>query len=179
ADPRTAARRPARPRHLRLAGAFESACSGCRSRDRVQGWVSPGRKETMPRFIRRALVLGALILTVMVGAVRAVEPPTLSQLEKEIAALRAEVEALRTQAGPDAQRLTELERQLQVLAQEIETLKLGEAAATADRSTHGMGPAASKIYRSGNGLAIGGYGEVVYRSFAGRLEDGSRSPNTD
>jgi hypothetical protein len=137
----------------------------------------------MLRFIRRALVLGALIgmtaTSLMTGAVRADEPPTLTQLEKEIAALRAEVQALHTQSGPDAQRLNELERQLQVLAQEIETLKLGEAAVTADRSNNGMGPAASKIYRSGNGLAIGGYGEVVYRNFAGRLQDGSRSPAVD
>jgi hypothetical protein len=136
----------------------------------------------MPRSIRRMLVVAALIgLMGMGGAVRAAEPPSLSQLEQEIAALRAEVQALRAQSGPDAQRLTELERQLQVLAQEIETMKLGEAGATAtaDRSTHGMGPAASKIYRSGNGLAIGGYGEVVYRNFAGRLQDGSRSTAVD
>src|ERR1700681_1135528 len=136
----------------------------------------------MLRSIRRILVVGTLIgLMGTRGAVRADEPPSLSQLEQEIAALRAEVQALRTQGGPDAQRLNELERQLQVLAQEIETMKLGEAAAsvTADRSTHGMGPAASKIYRSGHGLAIGGYGEVVYRTFAGRLEDGSRSTAVD
>ena len=134
----------------------------------------------MPRSIHRIVVLAALIGVLGTrGAVRAAEPPSLSQLEQEIAALRAEVQALRTQSGPDAQRLNELERQLQVLAQEIETMKLGEAAVTADRSNNGMGPAASKIYRSGNGLAIGGYGEVVYRNFDGRLQDGSRSPNTD
>jgi hypothetical protein len=134
----------------------------------------------MLRSIRRILVVGALIgLMGRTGAVRADEPPTLAQLEQEIPALRAEVQALRTQGGTDAQRLTELERQLQVLAQEIETLKLGEAAVTADRSNNGMGPAASKIYRSGNGLAIGGYGEVVYRNFAGRLENGSRSTAVD
>ncbi|HEY0515035.1 MAG TPA: hypothetical protein VGH73_24280, partial [Thermoanaerobaculia bacterium] len=100
----------------------------------------------MLRSIRRALVLGALIGSTVLpgiapGAVRADEPPSPAQLEKEIAALRAEVEALRARSGPDAQRLGEIERSLQVLAQEIETMKLGEAAATADRSTHGMGPA--------------------------------------
>src|SRR5258706_2282327 len=137
----------------------------------------------MLRFNCRPLVLGALIglivSTVMTGAVRAGEPPSLTQIEQEIAALRAEVEALRTQGGPDAQRLNELQRQIGVLAQEIETLKLGETAVTADRSNNGMGPAASKIYRSGNGLAIGGYGEVVYRNFDGRLQDGSRSTAVD
>src|SRR6185312_330357 len=108
----------------------------------------------MLRFLRRALVFGALIGMTIPGA-RAAEPPSLSQLEQEIAALRAEVQALRTPGGHDAQRLNELERQLQVLAKEIETMKLGEAAVTAgaaDRSNNGMGPAASKIYRTGNGL---------------------------
>ena len=75
---------------------------------------------------------------------------------------------------------TEVERKIEVLAAEIETMKLGEARGrTADRSTNGMGPAASKIYRGGNGLAIGGYGELVYRNFAARLENGSRSQLAD
>src|SRR5947209_8227054 len=128
----------------------------------------------------RKLGVAVLIgMVVIAGVARAGEPPTLTQLEKEIAALRAEVQALRAQSAPDAERLNELERQLQVLAQEIETLKLGEAAATADRSTNGMGPAASKVYRSGNGLAIGGYGEGVYRHFDGKLQDGSPSTAVD
>src|SRR3954447_4736389 len=122
--------------------------------------------------LRRILVT---LVILAAPALRADEPPSLTQVEKEIAELRAEIQALRMQGGPDAQRLTELERQLQVLAQEIETMKLGEAAVTADRSMNGMGPAASKIYRSGSGsgLAIGGYGEAIYRSFDGRLQDGS------
>jgi len=135
----------------------------------------------MLRFIRCTLIFGLLIGTLMSGA-RAAEPPSPSQLEQEIAALRAEIQALRAQTGPDAQRLNEIERQLQVLAQEIETMKLGEAAVTAgaaDRSNNGMGPAASKIYRTGNGLAIGGYGEAVYRNFDGKLQDGSRSTASD
>jgi hypothetical protein len=135
----------------------------------------------MLRFIRCTLIL-AVLAGMTIPGIRAAEPPSLSQLEQEIAALRAEVQALRAQSGPDAQRLNEVERQLQVLAQEIETMKLGEAAAssvTADRSNNGMGPAASKIYRTGNGLSIGGYGEVVYRNFDGKLQDGSRSTASD
>jgi hypothetical protein len=100
------------------------------------------------------------------------------QLEREVEQLKAEVAAMKTQ-GQSADRIAEIERRLDVLAQEIETMKLGEAAATADRSTNGMGPAASKIYRSGNGLSIGGYGEVVYHRFDGRLQDGSRSEAAD
>ena len=104
------------------------------------------------------------------------------RLEREVEQLKAEVAAMKggtkgQEQGTD--RVAELERKLEVLASEIETLKLGEAAATADRSTNGMGPAASKVYRGGNGLAVGGYGEVVYRDYDGRLQDGSRSSAAD
>lgn len=142
----------------------------------------------MLRSIRRTLVVGALAgilgMTGMAHAAEPTEPPSLTQLEQEIAALRAEVEALRAQnaqkAEPaEAERLTEVERKIQVLATEIETMKLGEAAVTADRSTNAMGPAASKIYRSGNGLAVGGYGELVYRNFSRTLENGTRSDASD
>jgi hypothetical protein len=134
----------------------------------------------MLRSVCRALVVGALIsLTVLTGAAWADQTPSLTQLEQEITQLREEVQALRAQGGPATERLNEIERQIQVLAQEIEAMKLGEAAATADRSTNGMGPAASKVYRTGNGLAVGGYGEVVYRNFAGKLENGSRSDASD
>ncbi|HEX4498642.1 MAG TPA: hypothetical protein VIE43_23390 [Thermoanaerobaculia bacterium] len=100
------------------------------------------------------------------------------QLEAEVAQLKAEIAAMKTQ-GQSADGVAEVERRLDVLAKEIETMKLGEVSATADQSTNGMGPAASKIYRSGNGLAVGGYGEVVYRNFDSKLQDGSRSDLTD
>jgi hypothetical protein len=145
----------------------------------------------MLRSIRRTLVLGALIgilgTTGVTHAAEPAEPPSLTQLEQEIAALRAEIQALRAQNAQkadaaEAERLTEVERKIQVLATELETMKLGEAAvtaATADGSTNAMGPAASKIYRGGNGLAIGGYGELVYRNFSATLENGTRSNLTD
>src|SRR4051812_47878357 len=145
----------------------------------------------MLRSIRRTLVLGALAgilgITGVTHAAEPAEPPTLTQLEQEIAALRAEIQALRTQNAQkadaaEAERLSEVERKIQVLATELETMKLGEAAATAvsaDRSTNAMGPAASKIYRGGTGLAIGGYGGGVDRNFAARLENGTRSDQTD
>ncbi len=80
-------------------------------------------------------------------------------------------------AAPD---LGELARRLDVLAAEIESLKLGEAsAAEADRSERGMGPAASKVYRTGRGLSIGGYGEVLYENFASSRDDGADSGATD
>jgi hypothetical protein len=105
----------------------------------------------------------------------------LRQLEQEIAALKAEVAKLAA-AGQDAavrDRLAEIERRIDLLAGEIERLKIGEAAAAADTSQHGYGPAASKVYRTGHGVSIGGYGEMLYTRFAGRFDDGQRANVAD
>ena len=75
--------------------------------------------------------------------------------------------------------LAELSRRLDILAQEIERLNIGEAAATADQSQYGFGPAASKIYRTERGVSIGGYGEMVYNNFAGKKDDGTLSGKVD
>ena len=75
--------------------------------------------------------------------------------------------------------LSELSRRLDVLAQEIERLNLGEAAATADAGQYGLGPAASKIYRTARGVSIGGYGEMVYNRYAGEKENGTTSGKVD
>src|SRR3954467_1185631 len=123
-------------------------------------------------------VLLALALAPAALAQTASTDDRVRQLEQQVEQLKAEVAAMKAQ-GQSADRVAEIERKLDVLAQEIEILKLGEAAATADRSTNGMGPAASKVYRTGNGLALGGYGEVVYHNFDSRLQDGSRSEATD
>jgi hypothetical protein len=123
-------------------------------------------------------VLLVLALAPAVFAQAASTDDRVRQLEKEVEQLKAEIAAMKGPAQ-GAEGVAEIERRLEILAKEIETMKLGEAAATADQSTNGMGPAASKIYRSGNGLAVGGYGEVVYRNFDGRLQDGSRSEAAD
>jgi len=77
------------------------------------------------------------------------------------------------------QRLAEIERQIEVLAGEVEREQLGEAAPAAETSEHGYGPAASKIYRTGQGLSIGGYGEMLYQGYDDTLDDGSDAGATD
>jgi hypothetical protein len=74
--------------------------------------------------------------------------------------------------------VAELERQVQVLASEVERLKIGEAAIEADTVKYGMGPAASKVYR-GHGISLGGYGEVQYNNFAGKDDQGNPSGKRD
>ncbi len=118
---------------------------------------------------------------------QATERDRLEALEQEITELRAEIERLKRatpQAGepapaPDDGRLAELERRIEVLAEEIEKLTLGEAAAQADRGEFGLGPAASKVYRTGEGLSIGGYGELLYENFDSSRDDGAASGRTD
>lgn len=73
----------------------------------------------------------------------------------------------------------DIERKINVLAQEIERMKLGEAIVTADESRFGFGPAASKIYRTERGVSIGGYGELVYFNYSGEKDDGSESGKID
>jgi len=111
----------------------------------------------------------------------------MQELERQIEALRAEVAALRQAQGAAEEqpaaggddRVTELERRLEVLAAEIERLQIGEAAAEATESQFGLGPAASKIYRTGRGLSIGGYGELLYEGFDAQRDDGAESGRVD
>ncbi len=90
-------------------------------------------------------------------------------LEKQVEQLKAEIAAMKS-GGMAGDHIAELERRIEVLAGEIEKLKIGEAAASADQSDYGLGPAASKVYRTERGLSIGGYGEFIYQHIDG--EDG-------
>lgn len=74
-------------------------------------------------------------------------------------------------------KLTELETKVDVLTQEIENLKLGEAAAPPElKAENGSGPAASKIYAAQpDKLSIGGYGEFVYVAPSSRAQNGDPS----
>ncbi|MGH9360985.1 MAG: hypothetical protein ACRD2T_03650 [Thermoanaerobaculia bacterium] len=127
------------------------------------------------------LVLAVLVLLGVASPLAAQgEEDRLEALEREVAALKAELERLKGESpAADDGRLAELERRIEVLAEEIEKLTLGEAAAAADRSEFGLGPAASKVYRTAEGLSIGGYGELLYEGFDSARDDGARSGRTD
>jgi hypothetical protein len=126
-----------------------------------------------------ALSIGALAWPAG-AAPQAAESERLEALEAEVAALAAELAALAADGGgTPGERLAEVERRLEILAAEIERLQLGEAAPEADRVEHGMGPAATKVYRVEQGLSIGGYGEMIYQGFDSRRDDGADSGRTD
>lgn len=148
------------------------------------------------------LVLAFSLLTAPAGAQTAGEGDRLRRLEAEVEGLKAEIAALRAQAPaaatapaathepepgaapppaatPPAATLDELSRRIDLLAAELERLQLGETAAEADVAERGLGPAASKIYRTGRGLSVGGYGEMLYQNFDSTRDDGTPSGSTD
>jgi hypothetical protein len=77
---------------------------------------------------------------------------------------------------PDA-RLKELERKVDILSRELEAQKSGSAVPEAkEQGSHGLAPAASKVYDTKGGLSIGGYGEMLYENFDSKLQNGTYSP---
>lgn len=109
-----------------------------------------------------------------------------AELEALIEKLRAELEALKAAGGggtpgtggPVA--IQELERRIDAIAQELERLRIGEAAAPAAKApVPGFGPAASKVYASKRGVSIGGYGEMLYQNFEAARDDGAPSGKVD
>ena len=80
----------------------------------------------------------------------------------------------------DTTDLKRLEAQIDAITQELEELRLGrELVVEADTSIYGFGPAASKVYKVGQGVSIGGYGEVLYENFANSRQDDTPSAATD
>ncbi|MCM2269877.1 MAG: hypothetical protein NDJ75_07235, partial [Thermoanaerobaculia bacterium] len=101
----------------------------------------------------------------------------LRALEAEVAKLQAAVAAAQSpSASPE---VAELARRIELVAAELETMKLGEAAVEADTSVYGLGPAASKVYRKAKGVSIGGYGELLYQNFSGSNDAGAPSGKLD
>ena len=122
-----------------------------------------------------------LVLTASSAPVVAQEPDAgttderLAALEKEVAALRAQVDST---GAVDA---AEVQRQLEAISREIEALKLGQdvVVTVEERGRFGMGPAASKVYQVQQGVSLGGYGEMLYENFAGQRQDGTPAGKTD
>ena len=72
-------------------------------------------------------------------------------------------------SAEDDERVEEVERQVSVLAEEIDRVRKSFALPFEGplESEYGLGAAASKIYKRTQGLAIGGYGEVLFTGEVG------------
>lgn len=78
------------------------------------------------------------------------------------------------------ERVSELERKVDVLTQELDALRLGAVADTAAHPKPSwLAPAAAKVYGVARGVSIGAYGEVLYENFDREREDGARSRRLD
>lgn len=76
--------------------------------------------------------------------------------------------------------LAEIQRQIDILTQEIEKMKLGEVAETRYEPGRGLGPAGAKVYQlKKSGVSLAGYGEVVYENYASRSDDGTAASTRD
>lgn len=74
------------------------------------------------------------------------------------------------------ERLRELERQVQILSEELEKMRLGEVAGeTTPQGRYGFAPAASKVYGLERGVSLGGYGESAFQDFSSARDDGDAS----
>jgi len=96
-------------------------------------------------------------------------------LEKKVEQLEAERKA-NSQAGFDKEenaQLEEMQEEIEILAEEMGRLESIFAVPedTELESFHGLGPAASKVYKKADGLSIGGYGEVRLRTFHNKDDD--------
>ena len=132
------------------------------------------------KFLRIGLIL--IIMSVTTSLVSAATPndDRADELERQIEELRTAMAELR-EAGLAEERLAEIERRLEILAVEVENLKVGEAAVKATREGEhsGLGPAASKVYRKDHGVSVGGYGEALLERFDDTRDDGEESGAVD
>src|SRR3990167_6246914 len=79
-----------------------------------------------------------------------------------------------------ADSLKEIQRQVDILVQEIERMKLGDVAESTYEGVKGLGPAASRVYQlKKSGVSLAGYGEIVYENYATSREDGHDANKAD
>ena len=93
----------------------------------------------------------------------------------------AEAEAPAEGEQSDDIDLEELQRQLEILAQEVERLRSGEEQVELteeDARALGLAPSAAATYEQDAGVSIAGYGEMLYENFAGENEAGRPTGRT-
>jgi hypothetical protein len=126
----------------------------------------------------RAVPAAVFLALALVGAPQASAQEPGETVEQRIERLEAQVQELRLalEASPDSVDVETIRLQIDAITRELETMRLGEeVTARADTTGFGLGPAASKVYRGGQGVSIGGYGEFVFTNPASTREDGTPS----
>jgi len=156
----------------------------------IVGWTAVFFALAIPSLIRAAE--GPAHDPTLEPAQESSEAARIDQLERELTAIRAEIARMKAadaeESAPPAasapegedDRFAEIMRRIDILAQEIEREKVGESLfLPAEKSEHGLGVAASKVYQVEQGISLGGYGEALYQSFDSARDDGTASDATD
>jgi hypothetical protein len=127
-----------------------------------------------------AVSLCAFCLISAASAQAATTEDRVKALETQVEALKKELASAKSAGSIPTDRVAELERQIGLLAQELERMRIGEAAVEQPpASQYGLGPAASKVYKKAQGVSVGGYGEAIYQNFEARGDDAQPSGETD
>lgn len=125
------------------------------------------------------VVAGALLIYFSTGgsAFAGDANAKLQELENRLKQLEEKQATVTPEKGAeDAGSIQELRRRLDVLAEEIEKLRSGEAEleVTQEKATAlGLGPSAASIYRKTRGVSIAGYGEMLFQIFDNEDESGN------
>ncbi len=120
-------------------------------------------------------LVGLTVTTLLTtsGAVLAQEP---TNTDEAVEPIEAGVDAAATEDRPDPPDLAELERRLELLAEEVERLRSGEEELqdlTPEQARAlGLAPSAARTYSQQRGVSIAGYGEMLYENFGTHDEAG-------
>lgn len=72
--------------------------------------------------------------------------------------------------SPLEKRVADLERKLEAMGGDLETLQFGDVIPPIGESVFGLGPAGSKVYLVESGLSWGGYGEFLFTQRSGNTD---------
>jgi hypothetical protein len=90
--------------------------------------------------------------------------------------LLAPAQSIQAQAQDDSTRIAELERKIEAITRDLESLTIGtEVVDPSEGGAFGLAPAAGKVYKINQGVSLGGYGEVLYQTYSGVKENGDPS----
>jgi len=124
-------------------------------------------------------VLLALVLAFVVSGGRAWAQPPDADTDQSDVDSDSRTEGESSHQPSD---LEELQRQLDILAEEVERLRSGEEEAVELSEDQvralGLAPSAARSYERSRGVSIAGYGEMLYERFSGANQAGDPSERT-
>jgi hypothetical protein len=124
----------------------------------------------MVRKLVAVVAIACCVIPVPTLAVAA-DDARIRQLEEKLLEMQKELEALKAERAKEVEEVkakqAESERKTDVLAETVDKIRT-QLTIPEDlelKGEYGMGPAASKIYRTSRGLSIGGYGEAKFTAY--------------